>query len=153
MQVESILNSRTSYPLTEEPEDYETISPGHFLVGTSLKAIPELPVWNDKSTHMSRYRHMQFVIQQFWSHWSRNYLQTLQGRSKWKVANQSDLAEGNLVVLHEDNVPPMCWRLGRITKLHPGADGLVRVVIVKTKNGLFKRSVHKLSVLPIEVSN
>lgn len=153
VQVESILNSRPLYPLTEEPEDYETITPGHFLIGASLKAVPELPVWNATSTHVSRYRHMQFVIQQFWSHWSRNYLQTLQGRSKWKVANQSDLAEGKLVLLHEDNVPPMCWRLGRIAKLHPGADGLVRVVLVKTKNGLFKRSVHKLSVLPVEVSN
>lgn len=40
---------------------------------------------------------------------------------------------------------PLQWALGRIVALHPGQDGIVRVVTVKTKSGEFKRPVKKLS--------
>lgn len=39
--------------------------------------------------------------------------------------------------------------MGRVIELHPGQDGLVRVVSLKTKNGIIKRPVVKLSILPI----
>ncbi|CAH2208061.1 jg9181, partial [Pararge aegeria aegeria] len=40
--------------------------------------------------------------------------------------------------------------MGRVTEVHPGHDGLIRVVTLKTKNGLMKRPVAKLSILPLQ---
>jgi hypothetical protein len=55
-----------------------------------------------------------------------------------------------LVLLREDNLPSMSWRLAIISETFPGSDGHVRVVKVKTSSGQFKRPIHKLVVLPVK---
>ncbi|CAH1378405.1 unnamed protein product, partial [Tenebrio molitor] len=52
---------------------------------------------------------------------------------------------GTLVLIKEDNAPPLQWPMGRIMELHPGADGLVRVVTVKTMRGVLKRPLTKIA--------
>lgn len=56
-----------------------------------------------------------------------------------------------LVVLRDDNLSPLRWNLGRIIKVQPGEDGIIRVVKIKTKYGMFSRGVKKISPLPIDV--
>ena len=73
----------------------------------------------------------------------------LQQRHKWKT-QQQNLAVGQLVLLHDNNLPPFKWRLGRISMVHPGFDDVVRVVTVKTASGDVKRAVTKLAPLPIK---
>lgn len=51
------------------------------------------------------------------------------------------------MLIHDDNLPPGKWAMGRVIELHPGQDGYVRVVTLKTKNGILKRPVLKLSIL------
>jgi hypothetical protein len=72
----------------------------------------------------------------------------LQQRSKWATSTRPAVV-GDIVIVHEDNIPPLCWSLGRIEAVHPGRDGKVRTVSVRTKSGVVKRSVHKLSPLPV----
>ncbi|GFY44947.1 hypothetical protein TNIN_355501 [Trichonephila inaurata madagascariensis] len=45
----------------------------------------------------------------------------------------------------------MKWTLARVIKIHPGEDGLVRVVDVKTAKGTFTRAVTNLMPLPGDV--
>lgn len=40
--------------------------------------------------------------------------------------------------------------LGRITKLHPGADEIVSLVDVKVRNGEVRRAVNRICALPLE---
>jgi len=63
------------------------------------------------------------------------------------------MKKGDLVIMKEDNIPPFQWRLGRIVEIHPGQDGEVRVVTIRTSNGVFKRSVRKLCSLPQEADS
>lgn len=42
------------------------------------------------------------------------------------------------------------WNLGRVEEVYTGSDGLVRVVLVRTNRGSFKRAVTQVRVLPIE---
>lgn len=57
---------------------------------------------------------------------------------------------GLMVLLREDNVQPLQWKTGGIDEVHRGADGVVRVVSVKTVNGLAKRTFLKICILPID---
>lgn len=53
-----------------------------------------------------------------------------------------------MVVVVDNQSPPLHWRLGRVTQLYPGADGIVRVAQVLTKTGSLTRPVVKLVPLP-----
>lgn len=57
----------------------------------------------------------------------------------------------DIVVLRDENLPPSKWLLGRIVATHPGYDGNVRVVTVKTATAKLKRSIVKVCVLPTEM--
>lgn len=92
------------------------------------------------------------MLQDFWKRWRREYLCLLQSRTKrWKPAIKVEV--GKLVVIRDENLPPMKWRMGRIVQLHPGEDGIVRVVTLKTSTGLMKRAVEKLCFLPVAVED
>ena len=52
-----------------------------------------------------------------------------------------------MVIIKEDNVPCLQWPIGRIVKVYRGADDLIRVVDVKTSNGVFSRPIHRLAPL------
>ena len=55
------------------------------------------------------------------------------------------------VLLQKDPLIQTKWPLGRIVNTYPGKDGLVRVVMVKTNRGVYKRPVAKIALLlPIE---
>ena len=45
---------------------------------------------------------------------------------------------------------PGQWVLGRIIELHPGKNGLTRVVSVRTRAGIQRRPVTKIAILPCE---
>lgn len=55
-----------------------------------------------------------------------------------------------VVIINDYNLPAGKWAMGSVTEVHPGHDGLVRVVSLKTKNGFMKRPVAKLSILPLQ---
>nr|CAH7749990.1 unnamed protein product [Callosobruchus chinensis] len=92
------------------------------------------------------------VQQHFWARWSMEYISELQQRTKWKT-RQSSIQIGSLVIIREDHLPPLQWKIGRVTKLHPGPDGLVRVATIRTSQGEVKRSFARFCVLPIEPSS
>ena len=47
----------------------------------------------------------------------------------------------------DDNLPRGRWNVGRVVKLFPGDDGVIRTVQVQTKQGTFMRPVVKLCLL------
>lgn len=147
VRIESSLNSRPLCPLTADPDDLEVLTPGHFLIGDALLAPP--PKNSNTNIKLSaNYIALQQMKQSFWSKWSLDWLSHLQVRPKWHKI-QPNLELNDLVLIREDRLPPNDWLLGRIVQLHPGSDQLVRVATIRTKIGLCKRSVSKLSRLPI----
>lgn len=148
-QVEAILNSRPITPLSNDPSDLEALTPGHFLIGSNLVSVPQSDETTTPSNRLRHFKQLQQLVQRFWVVWSKDYLNTLQQRSKWRT-RQENVRIGTLVLMKEDNEPPMRWPLGRILAVHPGSDDLVRVVSVKTKSGIVRRSITKICPLPIE---
>lgn len=146
IRIESCLNSRPLCPLTSDPDELDVLTPGHFLIGDALLAPPENP--SKELSLSSHYVTLQRMIQQFWAKWSSDWLSHLQTRPKWH-AEQPNLQVNDLVLIKDDRLQPNEWLIGRIMELHPGVDNLVRVATVRTKNGMYKRSISKLCRLPI----
>lgn len=61
-----------------------------------------------------------------------------------------DIKIGTMVLLKEDNTPPLYWQLGRVIEVFPGDDGIVRVIKVKIRSGVYKRSITHVATLPKE---
>jgi len=147
VRVEGVLNSRPVLPVSNDPNDLSALTPGHFLIGQPILTVPEPDFIDRPINRLTRWQLIKQAHQRFWTRWSREYLQTLQGRQKWYVRNPS-LAVGDMVVINSPIRPPMAWQMGRITEVHPGPDGVIRVATVKTTDGILKRPAVKLVKLP-----
>ena len=152
-QVERILNSRPCSALSDQPTDFTALTPGHFLTGRPLTALPE-PTEDVAAsvTPSQRWRLVNQIRNHFWKRWVKEVLPSLQRRAKW-MNPQRSIQVNDLVIIMEDNLPPGQWLMGRILDVHPGKDGLVGVVTVKTANSTLERPVVKLLVLPIDAPN
>lgn len=148
-KAEAILNSRTLCPLpaSDNPNDFNVLTAGHFLIGKSLTSIPEYNIQDIAINRLSRWQYTQKCAQLFWKRWSREYLNTLQQRAKW-FTSSINLKVGDLVLIKVDNISSCKWPLGKIEKLHPGPDGVVRCVTLRTEKSVLQRPTNKLSPLP-----
>ncbi|XP_033222557.1 uncharacterized protein LOC117176426 [Belonocnema kinseyi] len=149
-QVESCLNSRPLNPLSNDPNDLRPLTPGHFLTGDSLNAIPQPGLREIPRNRLSRYQHLQQMLKHFWQRWQRVYLSQLQERRKWAQPVDNRLLLGTMVVVRDDDLPPLKWQLGRITECHPGQDGTIQVVSIQMGHSVLKRPVSKVCILPID---
>ncbi|XP_059618014.1 uncharacterized protein LOC132262687 [Phlebotomus argentipes] len=149
-EVEALLNSRPLCPLSSEPDDLDPLTPAHFLgsYGPPIE-VPPLDTLPEKLNHLTRWRFLQRLSQEFGRRWQAEYITTLQQRPKWSKTTEN-LAIGDLVLIKIDNLRSFVWSMGRVTEIHPGSDGVVRVVTVRTSSGLTKRAVNKLAKLPLQ---
>lgn len=148
VQIEACLNSRPLVPLSNDPNDLAILTPAHFLIGSSLVALPQSDQTNQKENYLSRWERVQQITQGIWKRWSMEYLNQLQVRAKWHGPGKADIRLGTMVLIKETNVPPLHWRMGRVIAVYPGQDGVIRVVDVNTRGGIKKRAVRLLCPLP-----
>ncbi|KAA5655205.1 transposase family protein [Pseudomonas aeruginosa] len=148
-RIEAVLNSRPLCPLSSDPHDLESLTPGHFLIGQPLNALPEYPLSDIKPGRLRRYQMLQQMSQDFWKRWSLEYLHLLQQRFKW-TDRTSPPHVGDLVLVKDANLPPLRWRRGRIVNLFPGKDGTPRSAEVLVGDSVLKRAVTTLSRLPVD---
>ena len=149
-EAESIVNSR---PLTAETLSDHTcqpLSPSNILTMKERVALAPPGVFQQADVYCrKRWRRVQYLADQFWRRWQREYLARIQPRSKWQV-DQPSLSIGDVVLLKDDGSPRNCWPLARVVKLHCSAsDGLVRSVTLQTatSKSLLARPVHKVVLL------
>ncbi|XP_011859360.1 PREDICTED: uncharacterized protein LOC105556857 [Vollenhovia emeryi] len=146
-QVEACLNSRPIQALSDDPDDLSPLTPGHFLIGAPLLAIPEPSLCERADNSITRWQHVQKMRDHFWQRWSRECIHQMASRPKWvKHGPTPDI--GALCLVRSETTPPNRWPLARITKLHPGDDGIVRVVSVRTATSELLRPLTKLVLLP-----
>lgn len=147
-EIEGVLNSR---PLLRARGVFEegdfVLTPGHFLIGRPLNSLPRVDCPSKNVSSYDAYKTRMKIENGFWEVFHKSHLQELANRSKW-YRKTKNLYEGDLVILHEDNTPPLSWRKGVITKVIKGKEGLVRVVTVQTAFGEFTRPVSKVVWIP-----
>ena len=115
-------------------------------------SLPDLDFTSTPVNHLSTWQNFQKLRQHFWNRWYKEYLNELNIRNKW-MAGKYRIKEGTVVLLKDDNLPPIQWSFGRVIKTYPGEDGIIRTVTLKTASGELKRNIQKLSPLPIDEVN
>ena len=132
VEAEAIVNCR---PLTVDtinsPQMPEPLTPSHLLTMKSKVILPPPGEFQRADLYSrKRWRRVQFLVNEFWMRWRKDYLQSLQPRQKW-VATRRNLHVGDIVIMKDDNLPRNRWKLALVEETYPDDDGLVRKVRLK----------------------
>ena len=144
-KVKSLINSRPlGYP-SNDPNDPQPLTPNYFLLGRASSSVPQGPYIEVKNPR-KRFEFVQSLVHQFWRRFIREYIPTLMRRSKWQTKGRQ-IKVGDVVLLVDFRAPRGKWELALVKEVYPGTDGVVRNVLVKTKDTELKRPVQKCCVL------
>ncbi|UYV78609.1 hypothetical protein LAZ67_16002137 [Cordylochernes scorpioides] len=99
----------------DDPEDLTALTAGHFLIGMPLTTVPSL-VRESGSSFKGRWQLVEQFKTDFWKRWSCEKFSRLQNRPKW-LKPVDNIKIGTSVLLKEDNLPPLNWRMGRINQV------------------------------------
>ncbi|XP_055522716.1 uncharacterized protein LOC129716897 [Wyeomyia smithii] len=146
-QIESQMNSRPLLPLSEDPNDLAALTPAHFLIGTTMNALPDPDLRQVPMNRLDHYQKLQAYTQNFWEHWKREYLQELQIDTKGYSRND-EIQLGRMVIVVDELQAPIRWPFARIVSVHPGKDSITRVITLRTAKGIIKRPTAKICLLP-----
>ena len=150
-EVEATVNSRPLTFVGDEVDSAEPLTPGHFLVGKNMSerlVVVDDPGNVTREVLSERDRLRQKQLDRFWKVWSNDYLRNLPPTVA-KFQRRGQLSEGSVVLIREENLPRLRWPVGVVVKLHPGRDGLVRAVDVRTKKGVYTRAIQRLHDLEL----
>lgn len=132
-EVESIVNQRPLTPTSNNINDFEALTPYHFLLGSPSPNFEPIKLNESEINHRIKWKAVQAAANMFWRRWIKEYLPTLVPRKKWTNQNRN-LQKGDLVILPMEHTPRSYWPLGRVIETYPGKDNVVRSVKIKTPN-------------------
>ncbi|XP_065197584.1 uncharacterized protein LOC135829105 [Sycon ciliatum] len=150
-EAEVLVNSRPLTHVSVDPNDPEALTPSHLMISTSSPNHPITASTDADLCLRKGWRIAQCLADMFWQRWVKEYLPELSRRTKWHKdhASAADLAMDDVVIIADSNLPPGSWIRGRVVATHPGKDGRVRVVDVKTQTGTYRRPVARLCKLDV----
>ena len=98
-----------------------------------------------------RWRRIQYLSDQFWRRWQREYCLLQQKHKKWYDVSPNSHV-GDIVLISDKSCPRnQCRPLARVTEVYPSKDGLVRKVLLLVsqsgKKKLPERPIHKLILI------
>ncbi|XP_026056216.1 uncharacterized protein LOC113041867 [Carassius auratus] len=146
VEVEGILNSKPLGYASSDVADMDPITPNILLMGRRDASLPQV-AYAPGDMGRRRWRHCQNMVDQFWIHFTRNYLPTLQTRQKWHKASKN-LEVDSVVLIVDPQLPRAQWPIGRVRKTLPSSDGCVRTAEIVVNGKVYTRPVARLIELP-----
>ncbi|XP_028316746.1 uncharacterized protein LOC114471941 [Gouania willdenowi] len=156
----AIINSRPlSVEHLHDPTGPEPLTPNHILTMKSSIILPPPGQFCKEDLYLcKRWRRVQFLADDFWRRWKREYLLNLQQRRKWQRPSRNSQVN-DIVILQDDNSPRNAWKLAKVVEAYPSADGLVRKLKLmisdntfdkgklRTRSVFLERPIHKVVTL------
>lgn len=164
-EVEMILNSR---PLSymESDDNEQPLTPSHLIIGRRVMNLPSVESDDSfeeefritKEELRDRMKYFDILLNHFWKRWRSEYLIELRDahrHSPLKHNQSRRINKGDVVLIHDEELPRGQWRLGVVESLFKGIDGFIRGVSVRTHSPggqitTLKRPIQRL--YPLEVS-
>ena len=124
-EVEAIVNSR---PLTVEtisdPQSLTSLSTSNFLrMKSRVIMLPPGSFVRSDLYNRRQWRRVQHLADKFWSRWRKEFLSTLQARSKWTTEKRS--FKINDIVLIQTDAAGNSWPIGRILEINKDENNIV----------------------------
>lgn len=145
LEVANLVNQRPIGRIPNDPDDGSYICPNDILLGRASSEVPQGPFKETKNPR-HRVEFVQKIIDSFWKRWSRDVFPSLVPRKQWQVEKRN-VRPNDIVVVADSNAVRGKWSIGRILEVHPGPDGRVRNVKVKTSMGEYERPITKIAVI------
>lgn len=128
-EVMAIVNSR---PLStvhlNNPSGPEPLTPNHILTMKSSVIMPPPGEFVKEDLYLQkRWKRVQFLSNEFWTRWRKEYLLNLQQRRKW-TKDRRNAKVNDIVLLQDENLPRNQWKLAKVVEVFPAADNRVRRV-------------------------
>ena len=148
-EVEAVVNSR---PLTTEtlsdPLSFLPLTPSTLLTGKTKLILPPPGKFQREDVYCKRrWRRVQHISNEFWSRWSKEYLQGLEARQKW-TRQRRNYTERDIVLLKDGNTCRNEWSMAKVIAARRDDQGQVRSVTVQSTTGsVLSRPVNKLVLL------
>ena len=148
VEVSAIVNNTPLWETSMCPDDPAPLCPAALL---TLREAPnpasklEFSDTDLLQYGKARWRRVQYLAEQFWIRFRKDYLHTLQRRHKWRTKTPC-IASGDVVLVLNKTEKRNSWPMARVVEVVRSADNLVRKVYIKIpgKNGLLLRSIHQL---------
>ena len=156
-EIEGVLNSR---PLTYvyDEIDEPPLTPSSLVFGKRLldqNPMSENSTASDARLLSKRAKYLQRLLAHFRNRWRNEYLTGIREYQRLSSTNENRMVNvGDIVHIH-DKLPRVRWKIGKVDKLLPGKDGIVRAaeltLLDKSQRVMrTKRPIQKL--YPLEVS-
>lgn len=141
----TIVNNR---PLTvdgiNDPKGLEPLTPNHLLTMKSSIPLPPPGVFVEEDLYMrKRWRQVQYLCEQFWGRWKKEYLANISLRQRWRTARRN-VQPGDIVIV-KDEGPRNEWKLARVLEVFKDDDGLVRKTRIQIGNRMLGKRGERLS--------
>ena len=104
VEAEAILNSRPLTSVSDDPDDYEALTPNHFLIGRASPNSPPGHFEEREANSRKRWRMAQALADMVWRRWRKEHLPNLAVRPKWNK-EQRNLKESDLILIKNDDAP------------------------------------------------
>ncbi|XP_062714276.1 uncharacterized protein LOC134291034 [Aedes albopictus] len=122
VEVESIVNSRPLTYLPIDSQESEALTPNHFLLLSSNGVVqPAVRPTEEGAALRTNWKHIQIMLDRFWTRWIREYLPVIARQPKW-FGEVTPINVGDLVIVVNDGIRNS-WTRGKILRVYPGRDG------------------------------
>ena len=139
-EAENIVNSRPLTFPSSDPDDLEgPLTPGHIL--TMKSKIVMLPPGNFQRADLyfrKRWKRVQYLVEVFWTRWKKEYLNTLQMRTKWNRPKRN-FKVGDIVLVVDERTSRNLWPLAGVIDVMPDSMVMVRSVKNKTATSMLEQ--------------
>ncbi len=128
-EVMAIVNSRPiTTHLLNDPTGPQPLTPNLLLTMKSSIILPPPGDFVKEDLYLRRrWRRVQYLANEFWQRWKKEYLLGLQQRQRWHKTNRNAKVN-DIVILQDDTTPRNDWKLAKVTAVYPSQDGCVRKV-------------------------
>ncbi|KAI7805752.1 hypothetical protein IRJ41_018562 [Triplophysa rosa] len=134
-EVMAIINSRPmTAHLLSDPTGPQPLTPNLLLTMKSSIILPPPGNFVKEDLYLrKRWRRVQYLANEFWHRWKREYLLSLQQRQKWHKTKRNAKVN-DIVIVQDDTAPRNAWKLAKVATVYPAEDGCVRKVQLLISN-------------------
>ena len=161
LEIEQCINNRPLTYVESELADLQPLTPNHLLRGRPVQVMPPIitedlhdPMCYDHQLLNGHYSKLSGLLLHFKQIWEKDYLTALKEKHYGNQPPHQNLRlkPGDIVLVSSDS-PRVHWPLGRVTKILPDSDDIIRTVEVFFNNHKGLRTVDKLyplELLPLD---